>query len=133
MSALPANLIASADEIDNRLGPLSGRSSDRIAVELREAASHISRAAFEVREKVAASMLLCGLATGHGDTLESLLTEMVWQVERLQNRALELTPEQAAIDLARERMAADDRKRFENMSTDERCRPLGDGFINDYD
>lgn len=37
-------------------------------------------------EAVAAAMIRCSLATGHGDTLESLLTEMEWQVERLQNR-----------------------------------------------
>lgn len=32
-------LIASADEIDNRLGPIPGCSSDRIARELRQAAA----------------------------------------------------------------------------------------------
>lgn len=37
----PAALIASADEIDNRLGPIPGRSSDRIARELRAAAELI--------------------------------------------------------------------------------------------
>jgi hypothetical protein len=38
----PTDLIASADEIDNRLGPIPGRSSDRIARELRAAAALIS-------------------------------------------------------------------------------------------
>lgn len=37
----PAKLIASADEIDNRMGPIPGRSSDRIARELRSAAEGI--------------------------------------------------------------------------------------------
>lgn len=37
-----ANLIASADEIDNRLGPIPGMSSDRIAIELRAAAEVIA-------------------------------------------------------------------------------------------
>lgn len=37
----PAQLIASANEIDNRMGPIPGRSSDRIAVELRKAAALI--------------------------------------------------------------------------------------------
>lgn len=39
----PATLIASANEIDNRIGPIPGRSSDRIAVELRKAAAEIER------------------------------------------------------------------------------------------
>jgi len=45
----PSVLIASADEIDNRLGPIAGRSSDRIARELRGAAAQIEtlRAAVE--------------------------------------------------------------------------------------
>lgn len=38
----PAALIASAEEIDNRLGPIPGRSSDRIAKELRKAAQQIT-------------------------------------------------------------------------------------------
>lgn len=37
----PAQLIASANEIDGRMGPIPGRSSDRIAVELRKAAALI--------------------------------------------------------------------------------------------
>lgn len=43
MTIEPAHLIASADEIDNRLGPIPGRSSDRIARELRLAAQEIER------------------------------------------------------------------------------------------
>lgn len=48
----PAQLIASAEEIDNRLGPIPGRSSDRIARELRAAAALITdlRAQIERRE-----------------------------------------------------------------------------------
>lgn len=42
----PAQLIASANEIDNRIGPIPGRSSDRIAAELRKAAALI----IELRE-----------------------------------------------------------------------------------
>lgn len=38
----PETLIASADKIDNRIGPIPGRSSDRIARELRQAASAIT-------------------------------------------------------------------------------------------
>jgi hypothetical protein len=44
----PAQLIISADEIDNRMGPIPGRSSDRIACELRAAASLI----IEMRQKI---------------------------------------------------------------------------------
>ena len=40
-----------------------------------------------LREELAAAMMRCGLATGHGDTVESLIGEMEWQVERLQSRA----------------------------------------------
>lgn len=39
-----------------------------------------------VREALASAMMRCGLATGHGDTFESLLSEMEWQVQRFQNR-----------------------------------------------
>lgn len=39
----PSALIASAEEIDNRLGPVAGRSSDRIARELRQAGAEIER------------------------------------------------------------------------------------------
>jgi ribA/ribD-fused uncharacterized protein len=38
MTVTPEALISSADEIDNRMGPIPGRSSDRIAKELRSAA-----------------------------------------------------------------------------------------------
>lgn len=38
-----ADLTASANEIDNRMGPIPGRSSDRIANELRWAAAEIER------------------------------------------------------------------------------------------
>jgi hypothetical protein len=40
----------------------------------------------DAREQVAAAMMRCSLATGHGNTLESLLAEMEWQVNRLQNQ-----------------------------------------------
>lgn len=40
---LPSTLIANADAIDKRLGPISGPSADRIAVMLREAAAEIAR------------------------------------------------------------------------------------------
>lgn len=35
------------------------------------------------REKLAAWMLAHGFATGHGDTLDDLLTELSWQVKEL--------------------------------------------------
>lgn len=46
----PSALIVSADEIDNRLGPIPGRSSDRIARELRQAAELI----ISLRDEIAA-------------------------------------------------------------------------------
>lgn len=33
------------------------------------------------REKVAAWMMKCGYATGHGDSIEDLLGELAWQIE----------------------------------------------------
>lgn len=41
--------------------------------------------AYMDRELVANAMLRCGLATGHGDTIEDLLGEMVPQVIELMN------------------------------------------------
>lgn len=38
----PETLIAQADEIDRRVGPISGRTADRLAVMLREAAAQIA-------------------------------------------------------------------------------------------
>ena len=52
----PTQLVASADEIDSRLGPIPGRSSDRIARELRSAAALIiglQRLLDEARQYVA--------------------------------------------------------------------------------
>lgn len=39
------------------------------------------------REALAAMMIRTGLATGHGDTFESLLVEAEWQIMRLQRIA----------------------------------------------
>lgn len=44
-----------------------------------------------------------------------------------------VTPEQAAEDVRRMHEVAAERKRYEEMSTAERCLEQGDGFINDYD
>lgn len=41
----------------------------------------------KAREAFAAMMLRTGLATGHGDTFDSLLAEAEWQIERLQRIA----------------------------------------------
>jgi hypothetical protein len=59
--------------------------SDDLRSRLRAAAQ-----APGVREALAAAMMRCSLATGHGDTFESLLVELEWQVQRLQNRTLVL-------------------------------------------
>ena len=39
------------------------------------------------REKVAAWMMQCGYATGHGDTIEDLLVELEWQVRESEREA----------------------------------------------
>ena len=39
------------------------------------------------REKVAAWMMQCGCATGHGDTIEDLLVELEWQVRESEREA----------------------------------------------
>ena len=43
-------------------------------------------AAYE-REKVARWMMERGYATGHGDTIQDLITEVEWQVAELENEA----------------------------------------------
>jgi len=48
---MSAMLRARADEIDRRLGPIPGRTADRIAVELRSAATKIERLEAALREK----------------------------------------------------------------------------------
>ena len=44
-----------------------------------------------------------------------------------------VSPEQARIDVDRARKAMEERKRYDAMTTEERCKAQGDGFINDYD
>ena len=39
------------------------------------------------REKVAAWMMQCGYATGHGDTVEDLLRELDWQIVEREREA----------------------------------------------
>lgn len=53
----------------------------------------------DAREEVAAAMVRCNLATGHGETLADLLGEMEWQVRELQSKA-------AAAELPSDREAA---------------------------
>jgi hypothetical protein len=43
-SIQPADLTASANEIDSRLGPIPGRSADRYALQFRAAADELQRA-----------------------------------------------------------------------------------------
>ena len=38
----------------------------------------------EERESVAAWMIRQGFATGHGDTLADLLSELAWQIDELE-------------------------------------------------
>lgn len=41
----------------------------------------------KAREELAAMMIRVGFATGHGDTFDSLLAELEWQIERLNRLA----------------------------------------------
>lgn len=54
-----------------------------------EAAIRIAELDKDALEKIAAFMIRVGLATGHGDTIDSLLTEAEWQIERLNNQLTE--------------------------------------------
>lgn len=58
----PEKLIASADEIDNRLGPIPGRSSDRIARELRDVARELIRLRIALRAVMDAKSDAYGIA-----------------------------------------------------------------------
>lgn len=64
-----------------------------------------------------------------GDTLGRMFMRVARALEQCET----VTSEQAAIDVKREREAMEERKRYEQMSTAERCKLQGDGFINDYD
>lgn len=44
------------------------------------------------REAVATCMRANGFATGHGDSLEDLLTELTWQVKELRSALAKATP-----------------------------------------
>ena len=46
----PADLVARADEIDGRLGPIPGRTADAIADQLREAARMMQAALLRLNE-----------------------------------------------------------------------------------
>ncbi len=65
--------------------------SNVLASETRDLAAHIDVALeaerIVLREALAAMMLRCGLATGHGDTHESLIGECEAQIQQLQTRA----------------------------------------------
>ena len=58
-------------------------------------------------EKVAAWMIANSLATGHGDTLESLLAEATWQIQRC--REAVQTQNAVVLSAVNARLAADAR------------------------
>lgn len=69
----PSALITSADEIDNRLGPIPGRSSDRIARELRRAAGDIER----MREAITKTRRnLAGLSRSDSDIYAAMVRRL---------------------------------------------------------
>jgi len=69
----PARLIASADEIDNRLGPIPGRSSDRIAVELRAAAKIIATIPDTLADLAKTRSNLSGLSNSNDDVFAAMV------------------------------------------------------------
>lgn len=52
-------------------------------------------------EKLASMMLRCSLATGHGETIDDLISEMEWQIKERSNRAEAAESRLAAIDAYR--------------------------------
>lgn len=78
-------------------------------------------ASVEARELVAAAMLQCSLATGHGDTIEDLLGEMVAQVRELRSRFCAVRDALAAmVDRWEPDTEGADRRMWEDA-----CRALG--------
>jgi hypothetical protein len=68
-----ADLTASANEIDNRMGPMPGRSSDRIANELRWADAEIKR----LREAVSKTRTnLAGLSKSDDDVYAAMVRRL---------------------------------------------------------
>lgn len=78
----PAHLIASADEIDNRLGPIPGRSSDRIAVELRAAAKIVAAIPDTLADLAKTRANLAGMSKSDDDVWAA----MVRRVDRITAR-----------------------------------------------
>lgn len=68
-----ADLTASANEIDNRMGPIPGRSSDRIANELRWAATEIER----MRDAIDKTRInLAGLSNSDDDIYAAMVRRL---------------------------------------------------------
>lgn len=60
----------------------------RSRCEAAEAATEaVQKRRIEMREQVAAWMIEQGFATGHGDSVKSLLGQLTWQIEALRVRA----------------------------------------------
>ncbi len=51
---------------------------------MRPQSRSVKRQEIKDREKVAAMMLRCGIATGHGDTIDDLLSELEGAISNLQ-------------------------------------------------
>jgi hypothetical protein len=93
------------------------------------------------------NVILCNPMLGSGGPQTLVLklkgSEMTDELQRLrgpdcacceqQPRTKQVSAEQAHKDVRRERAAASERKRYESMSTAEKCAVQPDGFINDYD
>lgn len=80
-----ATLIASADEIDNRLGPIPGRSSDRIAVELRAAAKVVAAIPDTLTDLAKLRANLAGMSKSDDDVWAAMVRRCDRATERFQS------------------------------------------------
>lgn len=97
------------EQIEKRYSAIAAR---KLAAALEHSADHDSP---EGQRKVMFSVAR-SLYSGQGDP-----------------QTKQVSAEQAHEDARRERAAASERKRYESMSTAEKCAVQPDGFINDYD
>ena len=73
------------------------------------------------REKVAAWMMQCGYATGHGDTIEDLLVELEWQVRESEREACATLCDQMFHDWCNQKFEDED-EAYRNKPDAEDCK-----------
>ncbi|MBR1230242.1 hypothetical protein JQ600_35695 [Bradyrhizobium sp. AUGA SZCCT0176] len=82
------------------------------------------------------SLCIClkGAQSGPSETDLDFKTRVTAHLPEWQRRQyLSQTPEQAAVEVARERKAMEYGKWYESLTTAEKCALQGDAFLNDYD